>query len=129
MILSAYLTFYLNQTQRFHIDSTPGVSSIRPFSVRRDLLAETSAWCFPVSIQLRTNSTVQDVILYIPHFSEALLRNIPYRYVFLEKRSAGMKLRNKIKFRQIPAHFEHWLVPQTACVHVALPDKLHQFKL
>jgi hypothetical protein len=40
-------------------------------------------------------STVQDVIFSIPHFAKALLRNIPYRYIFLEKRSAGMKFRNK----------------------------------
>jgi hypothetical protein len=39
MILCAYLTFYLNYTQRFHTATTPGVSSIRLFSVRRDLLA------------------------------------------------------------------------------------------
>jgi hypothetical protein len=40
---------------------------------------------------------VEDVILStsIPHFAEALLGNIPYWYVFLEKRSADMKLGNK----------------------------------
>jgi len=32
-------------------------------------------------------------------FAKALLRNIPYRYVYFEKISAGMKFRNKKKFR------------------------------
>jgi hypothetical protein len=41
---------------------------------------------------------VQDVIFYIPHFAKALLRNVPYRYVVLEKRSADMKFRNEKKF-------------------------------
>jgi hypothetical protein len=32
---------------------------------------------------------------------------MPYRYVFSEKRSAGMKFKNKKEFRYvIPAHFE-----------------------
>jgi hypothetical protein len=40
-------------------------------------------------------STVQDVIVSVPHFAEALLRNIPYRYVLIEKTSAGVKFRKK----------------------------------
>jgi hypothetical protein len=39
------------------------------------------------------------VIFSVPHFSEALLRKM-YWYVFLEKRSAGMKFRNKKKYRR-----------------------------
>jgi hypothetical protein len=41
---------------------------------------------------------VQDVIFHIPHFAKALLRNVPYQYVLLEKRSADMKFRNEKKF-------------------------------
>jgi hypothetical protein len=38
---------------------------------------------------------VKDVIFTISHFATALLRNIPYMYLFSEKRSAGMKFRYK----------------------------------
>jgi hypothetical protein len=44
-------------------------------------------------------STVQDVIFPVPSFPKALLGNIPYQYVFLEKISAGMKFRNQKEFR------------------------------
>jgi hypothetical protein len=37
---------------------------------------------------------VQGVNFSVPDFAE-LLTHIPYRYVFLEKRIAGMKFRNK----------------------------------
>jgi hypothetical protein len=43
-------------------------------------------------------SAVQDVVFPVPSFPKALLRNIPYRYVFLEKISAGMKFRNWKEF-------------------------------
>jgi hypothetical protein len=29
---------------------------------------------------------VQDEIFSVPHFAKELMRNIPYRYVFLEKK-------------------------------------------
>jgi hypothetical protein len=48
---------------------------------------------------------VQDVIYSIPHFAKALLRNMPYRYVSVEKRSVDMKFRNTKKFRYgVPAY-------------------------
>jgi hypothetical protein len=65
-------------------------------SVRSDLLAPTSAWRFPFSIQVVRILVGENVIFYIPHFAEPLLRNIPYRYVVLEK-SAGIKFGNKKK--------------------------------
>jgi hypothetical protein len=41
----------------------------------------------------------------MPHFAVALVVNIPYRYVVLEERSAGMKFRNNKKFRYgVPAY-------------------------
>jgi hypothetical protein len=46
-----------------------------------------------------TGSTVQDVIFTIPHFAKALLRNISQRYVFVKKRCASMKFRDRNKFR------------------------------
>jgi hypothetical protein len=39
IILCAYQTFYVNETQLFHTTFTPGISSISLFSVKNDLLA------------------------------------------------------------------------------------------
>jgi hypothetical protein len=51
---------------------------------------------------------VQEIIFSTRHFAKTLLRNMPFPYVFLDIRDAGMIFRNKKKFgivyRHIPAH-------------------------
>jgi hypothetical protein len=132
MILYAYMTFYLNYTQRFHTACTSGVCWIRPFSVRRDLLAVTSAWrllsqsttssakrsynniihsCV-LQRSILIGSTVDDVIFSVPHFAKALLTNIPYRCFFFLRKEVrlwnwGTKCISGVIYRHIPAHFEH----------------------
>jgi hypothetical protein len=48
---------------------------------------------------------MHDVILTAPQFAKASLRNIPYRYAFLERRIASNKFKDRKKFRYgIPAY-------------------------
>jgi hypothetical protein len=65
-----------------HTASIPGVSSIRPFSARRDLLAVTLASAFlPLSNSVKILIGEYD-IFSVPLFADVLLINISYRYVF-----------------------------------------------
>jgi hypothetical protein len=53
------------------------------------------SYCCVLQLLTLTGSTVQDVIFSVPHFAKPIFRNILHRYVFLEKRRAGMKFRRK----------------------------------
>jgi hypothetical protein len=118
-----------------HTASTPGVSSTRPLSARRSLLAVTSAWLLPSESTTSSakcsynnviyccvlrrastsiGSTVQDVIFSKSHLAKALLRNITYRLIFLEIEvpvwNSGTKRASGMVHRHIPAHFVHCMV-------------------
>jgi hypothetical protein len=60
-----------------------------------------------------TGSTARCAVFSVPRFAKTLLRNIPYRYIFLEKKlpvwTSGTILWSGMVYRHITAHFEHCL--------------------